>query len=171
LSQTVSIKANLIRSDAQSSLSFGRRMRTSLLITLIAAVACFKQPAIDVMTLPAVCDTIPPARAAGVRARMPTVSIASDRGAVVGTAVEAGTSRPLAFSDTRLVSVDSPTLAAFLAIADSAGGFVFRAIAPGTYTLRTRAVGHRVEEQRIDVRAGTIDTVRVALRYFTCIGY
>jgi hypothetical protein len=146
-------------------------MRASLLIMLIAAAACFKQPAIDVMTVAPVCDTIPPAHVPGLAALLPTASTSSDRGAIVGTAIEAGTGRPLAFSDTRLLAVDSRSLAMPAAVADSNGGFVFRAIAPGEYTLRTRAVAHRVEEQRIGVRAGTVDTVRVVLRYVTCLGY
>jgi hypothetical protein len=146
-------------------------MRIRLFIAFITVTSCAKSREIDVMTLRPVCDTIPPNAFTVPPTRVPTVSTSGDRGAIVGTAVEAGTGRPLVSGDARLYPADSQSLALPPAFVDSVGGFALRDVAPGAYTLRIRAVSHRFEERRIGVRSGVIDTIRVALRYFTCVGY
>jgi Carboxypeptidase regulatory-like domain len=146
-------------------------VRFNLVIALVVTASCARSHTIDVMTLPGVCDTIPPAAVAGPSAQLPTAAASRDHGAVVGTAVEAGTGRPLVQSFVSLYPMDSSARPPYAAGTDSLGGFVFRRLAPGTYTLRIRAIGHRLQDHQVDVRPGVVDTVRVALRYFTCVGY
>jgi hypothetical protein len=54
---------------------------------------------------------------------------------------------------------------------DSVGGFVVRHLAPGRYTIRVRALNHLPRELRVEAHYGTVDTVRVRLRSYTCQGY
>ena len=56
-------------------------------------------------------------------------------------------------------------------LTDSVGGFVMGPEAPGRYTLRVRAMQHMLEERPLELRAGVVGTVRIAMRYFRCIGY
>jgi hypothetical protein len=150
---------------------FSRIMPILLFISVMSAASCARSQSIDIMSNPAACDTIPPRGFAGPPPQVPTVSTSPDRGAIAGVAVEVGTGRPLVSADVRLHMTESPTLAVFSAVVDSGGGFVLRDVAPGSYSLRIRAVSQRPEERRIEVRSGVIDTTRIALSYFTCIGY
>ena len=140
----------------------------------ISAIGCGpKLP--NIMTLPARCDTVPPAVAPGTRwsPSVPEVKIASPGdGALVGTVVRRGTRQPVRAQLTLRPEPESTgRRAPGEQLANSLGGFSFGRLAPGEYELYTRALSHRPDRRRVFVRAGLVDTVRLELQYEACIGY
>ena len=92
---------------------------------------------LNVMTMPAVCDTAPPHREGSA----PVIpSLAAPRapfGAVVGAVSEVGTGLALPYATIDLARSDSAPPGRLLA-ADSLGGFALDTIPSGTYRLRVR---------------------------------
>lgn len=155
-----------------------RVSRIAALTALTLASACARQQRYDVMSAPAMCDTVPPPLRAGERVggTLPTVEQpAPDSGVVIGTVVEAGTGRALAGATVSLhapfASVSEITPVIVAVPTNALGGFVLRARAPVTYTLVARRIGSRPTIRSIAVRAGAIDTLQVELLYWQCIGY
>jgi hypothetical protein len=154
-------------------------MRTILVAFVIALAGlsgCAKAQPLDVISAPAVCDSVPPPLAPGERIGgelPPGVAATVDAGAVVGVVQEARSGRPLQAATVRLDSVGSrlPSVPLGHALSDAAGGFTLRAVRPGTYTLRTMLIAHVPRERAITVRAGAIDTVSMELAYLHCMGY
>jgi len=54
---------------------------------------------------------------------------------------------------------------------DPRGGFAVDSLMPGTYHIRARAFNHRLATRDVRVRAARVDTVRIALQYYSCVGY
>jgi protocatechuate 3,4-dioxygenase beta subunit len=54
---------------------------------------------------------------------------------------------------------------------DSKGGFAFDSIVPGSYQLRVRRVGEYFDTLTIQSSAGRVDTVRIRMRAYRCVGY
>lgn len=145
---------------------------------LLVAAACARpMQEWDVMSMPAVCDSVPrpvqpgepigPTLPTGERAR-------ADSGTVIGTVTEAGTGRTLHAATVALVvsrSSDCDWQVVRRAATTSTGGFTMRSVVPGQYRLRVTRIGQRVHEQPLAVRAGAIDTVVVALGALRCSGY
>lgn len=154
--------------------------QTSMHKTLIAfflltsLIGCRRQPSDGDMPA-GWCDSVPPPVAANARrpVRVPDVVSRSDQAAVVGTVTEAGTARPLE----SVISLRSDSASGGLrrtmrtGYTDSLGGFALTDIVPGIYTLQFRSVSHHMADQRLLLRRGATDTVRIELRFFTCIGF
>jgi hypothetical protein len=123
------------------------------------------------------CDSVPPPLGpTDRRAEVPAVKLAPvpGRGAVVGVIAERGTARPLAglVRLTRVGAGAGPNGGPDAERAtDGAGGFVATGLTPGAYVVRARAILHLPAEQRIEVRADAVDTVRADLAYHACHGY
>ena len=129
------------------------------------------------MDIPAVCDSVPEPLARGeVPGGVLPSHEASFEGAsvVLGVVTEARSGRALPSALVALHRADSeagqvrvgreiPT--------DAVGRFVFGPVPPGAYTLRVRAMRHWIDERSLLLRASAIDTVRVQMRYFRCVGY
>lgn len=152
-------------------------MRRTILLVIASALvvvsACARRAPLDVMAMSGPCDSVPPAVPAGAlrRARVPQAAFADGSAALVGTVVEAGTGQALWYAEAALTPAVAAGAAPAPARADSLGGFAFVGVTPGAYTLHLRALSHHYEERRVEVRAGSVDTVRAELRYFACSGY
>jgi hypothetical protein len=153
-------------------------MRRAILATtagILGIVGCTRPAPIDLMTTPAVCDSISPLGTSGAFAvaRIPRVGEMREGGAVVGTVTDARSGQPLWHGDASLAPRQAGGTDHGLArvSVDSLGGFVLLAVPPGAYTLRVRALHYKYEERPVVVQAGAVDTVRVALRYYVCRGY
>ncbi|HET7551678.1 MAG TPA: carboxypeptidase-like regulatory domain-containing protein [Gemmatimonadaceae bacterium] len=128
------------------------------------------------MTVPAQCDTVPPplTRNEQLGGTIPhDVVAAADSGIVIGVVTEARSGRVLPYSGISLFrgEGDERVMVGSEKATDSLGGFVLGPGSPGQYTLRVRSMQHYLEERRLELQAGTVDTVRVAMRYFRCVGY
>lgn len=108
-------------------------------------------------------------RSRGVAPRLPQApSLKSGFGGVIGTLADTGGALPH-YSILAQTPGDSPNSPTATAIADSAGGFVFDALAPGRYRLFVRAFAHRPDSTDVKVVAGRIDTVRLRPQFFQCV--
>ena len=154
-------------------------MRT-LVVASIAALGylsgCTRAQPLDVMSAPAVCDSVPPPLARGERVggELPLgISASADSGVVVGVVLQAQTGRPLSGATVSLRPGGSSLTSARMggAVSNAAGGFSLRPVLPGTYTMRTTLIGHFPRERTVTVRAGAVDTVRTELAYLHCVGY
>lgn len=150
----------------------------AILTALTLASACVTQRQHDLMSEPAICDTVPPPVRAGERVggTLPSAERPGlDSGVVIGTVVEAGTGRTLGGATVTLhapfASLSEITPAMIAVPTNTLGGFVIRAPAPVRYTLAVRRIGSRPTIRSIVVRAGAIDTLHVELHYGQCIGY
>lgn len=145
------------------------------LLTCVAAVGCTRRRAVDVMTMTAVCDSVPPPLGAGEPTLgLPSeVSVADGAGIVVGVVAEAQSGRPLHGADVSLSKEADMVLAGVGKAKPTAtsGSFVLGPYPPGNYLLRIRVIGHQSQEKPVTLRAGTVDTVRIAMRYYRCAGY
>jgi hypothetical protein len=147
-------------------------------IGLFVAAACARpMQEWDVMSMPAVCDSVPrPVRPGEpLGATLPTGERASaDSGTVVGMVTEAGTGRTMHGATAALLvsqSSDSSWQTVRRVATTSTGGFAIRSVVPGQFRLRVTRIGQRPHEQPLDVRAGAIDTVVVALGALRCSSY
>lgn len=124
---------------------------------------------LNVMTMPAVCDSAPPHRS-GPTPVIPTLSAAATGfGAIVGAVSESGTGLALPHATIDIARLDGPPDPRLFA-ADSLGGFVLDTLSVGTYRLRVRWFDHRFHLRELRVTAGSVDTVLVALSYYRCVG-
>ena len=107
-------------------------------------------------------------------ARWADVRPAAGVGFVVGEVRSSSRGRPL--ESTRVWLLTPNGVPRDSASADAVGGFVLGPIPPGAYRLRARALVHRPLVQSLVVRAGSVDTLRLRLRYdntgviFDCVG-
>jgi hypothetical protein len=95
-------------------------------------------------------------------------SLAPGFGAVVGTVADSGGALPH-YQILAATPGDAPTSPHASATADSVGGFVFGALAPGRYRLFVRAFAHRPDSAEIEVATGRVDTVRMSPQFFECV--
>jgi hypothetical protein len=154
-----------------------RLTAVALLVSGAAIAGCAAAQPPDVLQSAAVCDSVPEPLGTGAvpRGVLPSRDSTPERASVVlGVVTEMGSGRPLRSAGVALFRVSTasrrdpvgqevPT--------DSAGGFVLGPVPPGAYTLRVRALRHRVDERPVVLRAGAADTVRVEMRYLRCAGY
>ena len=142
-------------------------------LTIEGCVSPSPREADNVMMLSPPCDTVPPVDASAMHftPELPGVARSTESGTVIGTVVEAVCGARLSYADVVLRPSGRTTAAPRPTVVDSVGGFALRNIAPGEYMLRIRAFNHRLEDRSLEIRAGGIDTVRAALRYFVCHGY
>ena len=173
------LTANLVQRGDTVQLRAASRVSLAAVCAL-AAGACARSEELNVMTIPAGCDsTLRPVRP-GERTRVALpadIAVTDSAGAIVGTVVQRGTGRPLAYAGAALFLPGVPTAGEERRVAqlerpvDTLGGFAFRDVPPGRYTLRVRAVSHLPRELPLDVQAGRVDTLQLELRYFQCTGY
>jgi hypothetical protein len=148
-------------------------------ILAVCAVACRSPKQIDVfdiMTAAPVCDsTQAEANPSEPGPMLPAVvRSVTDYAMVVGTAEEAASRHPFNASPIDLYPADTLNAASRTRLrtgTDKFGGFVFDSVPPGIYVIRGRFIAHQPAEQRVTVRAGSIDTVRLSLRRYVCYGY
>jgi hypothetical protein len=145
-----------------------------VLALMIVSASCARQHHVDIMSLMA-CDSVPPARGTAAVPHVPTASPRSDRGAIVGTVSERKGGQPVPNGDATLIPMQAAAPVGarnqFRVSVDSLGGFALVDVTPGSYTLRVRAINHPLDERRVEVRAGRVDTVRVVMHYYACRGY
>lgn len=155
-------------------------MRVTYLAILSAAVmasACARQQGLNVMTMEAVCDTIPRPMAPGehVGGALPAaVAAVAERGVVIGVVLEAGTKRVLQHSRVRLYRSRSDTGRVQVgkdAWTNASGGFVLAPQDPGTYALVINRINYSAHTRQVTLRAGVVDTVHAELLYRSCVGY
>ena len=150
------------------------RATTIVLAPMIVSASCARQHLVDYMSVMA-CGSVPPTSGAGVVPRVPSSSPGSDRGAIVGTVSERKGGQAIPFGDATLIPIQaSPLVGGRKQLGvrvDSLGGFALSDVTPGSYTLRVRAINHPFDERRVEIQAGRVDTVRVAMRYYACTGY
>ena len=150
-------------------------MRSAILASIVLAalvIGCARQAPVTVMTLPAVCDSVPPAVPTAARRipRVPETLLQPSTGAVVGVVIELVNNQPIAYAMAELRLIDSSRIVSSVST-DTLGGFALRNVPPGDYRLRVRAMQHRFEERGVLVQEDEIDTVQIHMRYFTCTGY
>jgi hypothetical protein len=154
-------------------------MRTVIAASIVVLghlSGCTRAQPLDVMALPAVCDSVPPPLALGERVggELPSaIASPSDSGMVIGVVLQARTGRALQAASIRLDSVGASVTSTPVrrGISDQMGGFALRPVRPGTYRLRTTLIGHYPRERTVTVRPGAIDTVRTELTIIHCEGY
>ena len=144
-----------------------------LLADITALASACARPShqdLNVMTIPAVCDSVPPHRH-GPAPTIPTLPAPqAPLGAVVGAVSEAGTGLALAYATIDLARLDSLPSGRLLS-ADSLGGFAIDGLAPGTYSLRVRSFNHRFRLHELHISPAVLETLTVALPYYQCTGY
>ncbi len=142
-------------------------------VALVCATGCAaRSQSLDVMTMPPVCNLPTPVLATPV-ARLPAV-VAPDSGfgAIVGyVADSSGRALPGA-----QVLLDPPSsggdpTAGLVALLDSSGAFALRAVSAGRHRLEFRAFPYVRVRDTVRVRPGSVDTLRVHLRFYKCVGY
>jgi hypothetical protein len=85
-------------------------------------------------------------------------------GQVLGSISDVETGLGVAYAMV-LIRTDTTSRATAFVNADSAGGFVLASIRPARYFLEARALGYPPVRKSIEVRANTVDTVSVPLRF------
>jgi hypothetical protein len=148
----------------------------ALFIMLDVGAGCASRSPPDLMLTEGRCDSVPAPltrdeRRGGALPR--ATSILPEAGLVLGVVTEAQSGRVLASAGVSLLQGAGAerTRVGPEVLTDSAGGFVLGPQAPGQYTLRVRKMQHVLEERPLEVRAGVVDTVRITMRYFRCVGY
>ena len=142
----------------------------SLAVALMTLGACRPPQPVDIMTMPAVCDTIPPM--VGRTARMPLVAAERSRGAIVGVVTESITGLAVPQADVRLLDPATRNAVAGPVVTDSRGGFALASLpVHGPYRLVVRSIGHDASEREVRILLGVVDTETVAMRYRVCSGY
>ncbi len=141
-----------------------RACTLTALAMVILSAACAKQQKYDMMSAPAICDTVPSSLGAREKSGgtlLSGVRAIADSGTVIGTVVEMGTRRPLAGAMVTLHQPTAalPTVASALvgAPTDIAGSVVLRVRDPGTYTLAVHRIGYRPRTRSMTLGAGAID--------------
>lgn len=145
----------------------GTSRTASLLVVSLVVSACHRAAPADVMTMTGRCSTH--VRSKGPAPQLPAApSPAPGFGAVIGTLADSGGALPH-YSILATTPGDAPGSPHAAATADSVGGFVFNALAPGRYRLLVRAFAHRPDSTSAEVVAGRVDTVRLMPRFFECV--
>lgn len=174
-SQGPAVQAHHVRSDANGS-SPSMLVATVAIALLIAACARPMQEW-DVMSTPAVCDSVASPVKPGERvgAALPSdVRASPDSGTAIGTVTEFGSTRTLqgvSVAFLPLPESDSTRRPRRGAFTSTTGGFEVRSLVPGAYRFRVARIAQLPHERRVDVRAGAIDTFVVQLRPWRCSGY
>ena len=140
-------------------------------IAVFTYAGCAHQRPIDAMYLNQGCDSItPPLRSTEHHAFFPDIPRSSSvgTGTLIGVIAERDSDRPL--SGIVYLSQSTKTTPRRIQT-NTEGHFVFLDIPPGTYEIRARLFGYRQVAHQINIRADAVDTVRMELRYFACIGY
>ena len=130
--------------------------------------ACHRTASEDTNVLLGRCSTR--VRTKGPAPRLPVApALRPGLGGVIGTLADNGGALPH-YPIMAVTPGDPPTAAHASATPDSLGGFMFDALSPGRYRLFVHAYGHRSDSTDVDVGAGRVDTVKIVLQYFGCIG-
>ena len=153
------------------------RIRVLAFLILLSAVvmgalSCSRQaaPALDVMSTGS-CDTRP-MKPFGRPVEIPSIRAPPQFGAVTGTVAQAETGDALQGAIVSLMQGSEAKLESSpWRGTDSKGGFAFDSIVPGSYQLRFRRVGEYFDTLTIQPTAGRVDTVRVRMRAYRCVGY
>ena len=109
-------------------------------------------------------------RSKGAPPRLPeTPSLRAGFGGVIGTLADDGGALPH-YPVLAVVPAGDPNSPHATAIPDSSGGFAFDALRPGHYRLFVRAYSHRPDSADVDVRAAQVDTVKIVMQLYDCLG-
>ena len=144
----------------------------------LSAAACARpMQEWDVMSMPAVCDSVPlplkPGELVGATLP-PDVRPSPDSGTAIGTVIEAESGRTIQGAGvvfSALPASDSVRRPRRGTYTSRAGGWEVRSLVPGAYRLRVARIGLRPHERRVDVRTGAIDTFVVQVLPLRCSGY
>jgi hypothetical protein len=144
-------------------------------ILLAASSACRSSKTIDVMMMPAVCDSTqaqPDPTEPGPQ--LPSLSSSTNRATLIGTIEEAVSRHPLRSGTIALTPMDSASSGSAVKSnvpSDQFGGFALDSLLPGEYVITARRIGYQPIEQRITLAVGRVDTVRFIMRRYSCVGY
>jgi len=164
-----------LRHDAGGSVwrSFGviRRHSAIALFAFIAwGCAHRTHPERNVMLATAECDVASPDTVGSAPViparRAPPLPF----GAIVGAVADSASGLKIGYSDIMVRRLDQPS-DSLLFPTDPRGGFAVDSLMPGTYHIRARAFNHRFATRDVHVSAARVDTVRIALQYYSCVGY
>jgi hypothetical protein len=146
----------------------GGRCKTAALLAVLAPVsACHKHTHEDLQLMTTGCSTR--GHAKGPEPRLPAAPpLKSGVGGVVGTVADAGGALPH-YSILATTPGNSFHAARATVVADSAGGFVFDGLSPGTYRLLVHPYSHRPDSADIKILAGQVDTVQLRPSFFGCV--
>src|SRR5215216_2374546 len=142
-----------------------KRITLPVLAAILIVASCRSSRGVNAMTLPGVCDSIPPrlmsSEARG--AQVPAITkIADDYGAIVGSVTDSISERRLQAAGLSLFKLNiSGTESQFGREVSSnpSGGFAFDSIPPGRYIVKARRIGYNAIEQRVNTVGGQVDTV------------
>ena len=145
------------------------QIKLSLLWLVVCAGSARAQ---DAMTLPGHCSG-EPAAWSGPAAMIPEVE-APRRGSatLIGTLSDSTIGRPLRGGSVRAWDARSSGNAKPReTIVDSLGAFALKDLPAGTYKVLARMVGYRFRERTVRLEMGRVDTLAMALAYYSCSGY
>lgn len=151
------------------------RLVIFLMLVSAAAYGCRSRKPINVMTMPAVCDSTqasPDPNETGPQ--LPLVSLSPSHATVIGTVEEQVSRHPVRGGAIDLFPADSSKRGnglKFHVPTDLQGGFFLDSIPPGEYVILARSIGHQPTRRFVALNAGSTDTVRFAVRRYWCSGY
>jgi hypothetical protein len=154
-----------------------RNVTAAALASVLLLQGCAHAPQYDVMSAPAICDSLPTPLRPGERVggTLPTARRPGlDSVLVIGTVLEVGSGRSLSgasislFATTGPDRIDKPITRA---VTNVDAGFLIVAPRPGRYSLVAHLIGHHPAKQEVVLRTGEMDTVRLEMHYINCIGY
>ena len=145
--------------------------------TVVCAVAssCGSRKPIDVMTMPAVCEsTEAPPDPNETGPQLPLFSSSGVHAAIIGTVEERLSRHPVRGGTMDIIPADSSNRSGsrkFRVSTDLNGGFVLDSIPPGEYVILARSIGHEPTRRPVVLSAGRTDTVTFSVRRYSCSGY
>lgn len=151
------------------------------LFVLFAAclgIACQTGKRVNVMDLPAECDSVPP-RFVGNGPRgflMPRLtSISQSLGVIAGSVIDSVSQTRISSATITLFELAQSGRENQIGRAiptDMSGGFSFDSVVAGAYVVKARRIGFEPREQRANAIAGQVDTVNFPLpASVICHGY
>jgi hypothetical protein len=141
-------------------------------IVAIAVLACARspEPRPDVMSM-GWCDT-EPMKPLGRPARIPAAIPVSGFGTLTGWVIQRETGDALGSAGVRLLPAAGTTGPSYSERpTDEYGGFTFDSVVVGRYQIRVRRLNSYQDSASFQAFAGSVDTVRFALRAYRCHGY
>lgn len=117
------------------------------------------------------CDTSP-MKPLGRRAQMPAVTRRRNAAALTGLVVQKETGDAIqgAVVDLRRLNPSTSERPPFR-YTDLGGGFSFDSISPGSYSVRVRRIGEKMDTATIQLVQDRVDTLVFRLQMYRCYGY
>src|SRR5215212_2036114 len=133
-----------------------KRITVPILAAILIVASCRSSRGVNAMTLPGVCDSIPPRLTPSEPrgAQVPAITkVADDYGAIVGSVTDSISERRLQSAGLSLFNLNiSGTESQFgrEIPSDPSGGFAFDSVPPGRYIVKARRIGYKAVEQQVN---------------------